>query len=146
SAVLGADLLQLVADLVDRDVPGDAGPLPVHQLHGIAQAAVTMHEFARRRALGAMRAAVDRRVPAGLLTDPHTVDDFAHHGAADGTMRADILPGDGACRQRPGNGGFSLADAAERQRAQCGKSAAGKAGAAQKGTTIEAGGLSPQLL
>src|SRR5262245_23324978 len=91
SAVLGADLHQLVADLVDRDVPGDAGPLPVHQLHRITQAAVAVHELAGRGALGTVRAAVDRRIPAGLLPDPHAVDDFADHGAADRAMRADVL-------------------------------------------------------
>ena len=139
-AVLGADRHQLVADLVDGDVPGDAGPLPVHQLHRIAQAAVAMHELARRRTLGAMRAAVDRGIPAGLLADPHAVDDFTDHGAADRAMRADVLLHDGACRQRAGGGGFRLAHAAERHRAQRGKSAAGKAGAAQEGTAIEAGG------
>ena len=32
-----------------------------------------MHQFARRCALGAMRAAVDRRIPSRLLADPHAV-------------------------------------------------------------------------
>ncbi len=145
-AVLGADRHQLVADLVDGDVPGDAGPLPVHQLHRIAQAAVTVHELAGGRTLGAMRAAVDRRIPAGFLANPHAVDDFTDHGAADRTMRADVLLHDGACHQRTGGGGFGLAHAAERQSAQRCKAAAGKAGAAQEGTAIEPRGLSGQLL
>ena len=35
-----------------------------------------MHQFAGRRALGAVRAAGDRRIPARLLADPHAVDHF----------------------------------------------------------------------
>src|SRR5262249_45576530 len=138
SAVLGADLHQLVADLVDRDVPGDAGPLPVHQLHRITQAAVAVHELAGRGALGTVRAAVDRRIPAGLLPDPHAVDDFADHGAADRAMRADVLLHDGARGQRTGNRGVRLADAAKRQRAQRRQSAAGETGTAQESTAVEA--------
>ena len=58
-----ADRHQLVADLVDRLLPGQPGPLPVHELHRIFQAAVAVHELAHRRALGAVRAAVDRAIP-----------------------------------------------------------------------------------
>ena len=95
-ARLAADLHELVADLVDRDVPGNPRPLAVHELHRIAQAAVAVHEFAGRGALGAVRAAVDRRIPARLLADPNAVDDFGDDGAADRAMRADVLADGGA--------------------------------------------------
>ena len=145
-AVLAADLGELVANLVDGDIPGNAGPLSVDQLHRVAQAAVAMHEFAGGGALGAMRAAVDRRIPAGLLPDPHAVDDLADHGTAHRTMRADILLGDGACRQRAGDGGVRLADAAGRKRTQRGQAAAGKTRTTQEGSAIEARDLPAQLL
>ncbi len=90
-AGLGADLEHLVADLVDGLIPRQALPLAVDQLHRIFQAAVAMHEFAHRRTLGAMRAAIDRAVPGRLLTDPDAVLNFGDHGAADRAMRADVL-------------------------------------------------------
>ena len=135
-AGLAADLHQLVADLVDRDVPGDAGPLAVHQLHRIAQAAVAVHQFARRGALGAMRAAVDRAVPARLLADPHAVRHFGDHGAADRAVRADVLA-DGGAGVTIESGGFRLAHARERQRADRGEAAGGEAGAAQEAAAVE---------
>src|SRR5260221_7077892 len=64
------DRLELVADLVDRDLPGDALPLPADHLERVAQAPVAVDDLARRRALGAVRAAIDRAVPARLLADP----------------------------------------------------------------------------
>src|SRR5215207_11465014 len=88
-ARLAADLHELVTDLVDRDIPRNTGPLPVHELHWVAQAAVTVHQFAGRGALGAVRAAIDRRIPARLLANPHAVDDFGDQRAADRAVRAD---------------------------------------------------------
>src|SRR3979411_1861892 len=90
-ARLLADGIELVADLVDGLLPGHLGPLPVHELHRIFQAAVAVPELAHRRALRAGRAAVDRRIPARLLADPHPVGDFRHHRAADRAVRADVL-------------------------------------------------------
>src|SRR6266851_10445931 len=86
-----ANLQQLVADLVDRSVPGDARPLPVDELHWIAKSPITVHEFAHRSTLGAMRSAIDRRIPARLLPDPDPVEHFRGHRASDGAMRADAL-------------------------------------------------------
>ena len=134
-ARLGPDLHQLVADLVDRDVPGNPRPLAVHQLHRIAQAAVAMHQFARRRALGAMRSAADRAIPARLLADPHAVRHFGDHGAADRTMRADVLADGGA--GDIGAGRFRLAHAGERERADGGETSGNQAGLAQEGAAIE---------
>src|SRR6185437_1151587 len=82
---------QLVADLVDRGLPGDAGPLPARELHRVFQPALAGDQFAHRSALGAMRAAVDRRIPARLLADPDAVGDFGSHGEAARAMRADAL-------------------------------------------------------
>src|SRR5262249_56744459 len=91
AARLAADVGELVADLVDRLVPGHARPLAARELHRVAQAALAMHELAHRGALGAMRAAVDRRVPARLLADPDALGDFSRHRAADRAVRAHAL-------------------------------------------------------
>src|SRR5664279_5100662 len=88
---LGADVLELVADLVDRLVPLDAGPLTVDQLHRIFQPAFAHHQFAHRGAFGAVRAAIDRTIPARLLADPDAVRHFGGDGAADRAVRADAL-------------------------------------------------------
>ena len=138
-ARLAADVRQLVADLVDGLVPGDAGPLAVHELHRIAQAAVAVHKLAGRRALGAMRAPADRRIPARLLADPHAVDDFADHRAADRAMGADVLA-DGGAGGRHRSRGVRLAHGRERQRAERGEAAGGEAGAAQEGAAIQCAG------
>src|SRR5664280_3557256 len=90
-ARLLADLAELVADFSDGLVPLDAGPLAVHELHRIFQAAFAHHQFAHRGALGSVRAAVDRRIPTLLLADPHAVGDFRRDGAADRAVRADAL-------------------------------------------------------
>ncbi len=134
-ARLGSDIQHLVADLVDRDVPGNPCPLAVHQLHRIAQAAVAMHQFARRRALGAMRSAADRAFPAWLLSDPHPVRHFADHGAADRTMRADVLADGGA--GHIGAGRFRLTNTGERKRADGGETSRGQARLAQECTAID---------
>src|SRR5215471_231121 len=81
-----ADLHHLVADLADRPLPGNAVPLAVDQLEGIAQAPVGVGQFPHRRALGAMRAAIEWTVPARLLTDPDVIGDLGNDGAADRTM------------------------------------------------------------
>ncbi len=142
-----ADREHLGADLVDRGFPGQLGPLAVDEFHRIFQAAVAMHQLANRRAFGAVRAAIDRRFPAGLLTDPHAFRHFGNDRAADRAMRADVLAdGDrGAGLGR--RAGFRLADAGQRQRAERGKTARDEAGAAQERPAIEAGvGLARQRL
>src|SRR5207245_157310 len=132
-----ADRGELGADLVDGLVPAHARPLAVDELHRIFQASIAVHELAHRGALGAMRAAVDRRIPAGLLANPYAVRNFRHHRAADRAMRADVLA-DGDLRA----GGrrrtcLGLAHARERQCAERGETAGYEAGAAQKSATIE---------
>ena len=96
-----------------------------------------MHEFAHRSAFGAMRATIDRAVPARLLADPHAVGHFRSHRAADRAMRADALAdGDrGAWRGR--RTGLRLAHAGERQRAQGRETAGSQARAAQESAAIE---------
>ncbi len=134
---LPANGRELVADLVDRLVPRHPGPLAVDQLHRVAQAAVAVHDLAHRGALGAVRAAVERAFPARLLADPHAVRHLGDDRAADRAMGADVLAqlDRGARgRRRPG---FSLADAAERQRAERGKTAGSKPRPAQECAAIE---------
>ena len=96
-----------------------------------------MHELANRGALGAMRAAIDRAVPARLLADPHAVRDFGDDGAADRAVRADVLAdgdrGAGSGRRT----GLGLADTDHRQSADDGQSTGGEAGAAQEGAAVE---------
>src|SRR4051812_5093755 len=135
-ARLLANLHQLVADLVDRLVPTQLGPLAVDQLHRIFQAAIAVHELARRLAFGAVRATIVRRAPAGLLADPNPVRHFGDHRAADRTMRADVLA-DGALRAGRRDARFCLAHASERQRAGRRETAGGEAGAAQESAAIE---------
>src|SRR5215467_3249131 len=115
---LFANSHELVADLVDRLLPGEPGPLAIHELHRVAQPAIAMHELAYSCALGAMRATIDRRIPAWLLADPHAVRDLRCDGAANRAVRADVLA-DGHLRaggrRRTGLG---LAHARKRQRAE----------------------------
>ena len=130
-ARLLADRHQLVADLVDRLIPGDAGPLAVDQLHRIFEPALAADELAHRSALGAMRAAIDRAVPARLLADPDAVRDLRRDGAADGAMRADALADDdlrARWRRRPGLG-LAHADRAAARRAPRGCRRRGPIGA-----------------
>src|SRR5262245_3797621 len=86
-----ADLHQLVADLVDRLIPRDLLPLTAGKLQRIAQAPIALHDFTGGGPLRAMRAPVDRALPAGLLADPHAVFNFGNHRASHRTMRANIL-------------------------------------------------------
>jgi hypothetical protein len=142
-AGLGADLEHLVADLVDRLIPRQARPLAVDEFHRIFQAAVAMHEFAHRGALGAMRAAIDRAIPRRLLSDPHAVLDFGDHGAADRTMRADVLFD---FRRRPDDlrAGLRLAHRSERHQAQRGARARSQTGPPQEGAAVENSGSQPR--
>src|SRR5215471_5011301 len=55
-----ADCREPVANFIDGDIPGDAIPLAVGELHGVFQPTLPGDQFAHRRTLGAMRSAVDR--------------------------------------------------------------------------------------
>src|SRR6056297_1006850 len=90
---LFADLHHAVADLVDRLFPADALPLAALFLHRILEAALAMRVLAHRRALGAMRAEVERAVPAGFLTRPDAVLHLGHDRTADRAMGADGFHG-----------------------------------------------------
>ncbi len=111
-------------------------PLATDHLHRVAQTPIAMGNLAGGGALGTVRAAIDGTVPAGLLPDPDAVLHFGHHGTADRTVGAHVLPDDAFGRRRAG--GLGLADAAERQGAKGGKAARRQAGAAQKGAAIHA--------
>src|ERR1700732_927285 len=87
-----ADFQKFVADLVDGLFPGDAGPLAIHELYRIAQAALAQYIVSDRCTLAAMRATVDWTVVIWLLAYPYPICDFGDNRATDRTMRADILP------------------------------------------------------
>src|SRR5260370_1382232 len=138
AARLLANFEQLVADLVDCGFPGEARPLPVHELHRIAQPPNAVHEFAHRCALRAMRAAIDRGIPTRLLADPYPVQHLRSHRASDRAMRADALANGCACGERTCRCRFRLANAADRQRAQRRETAAGNASPAQDCAAVDA--------
>src|SRR6476660_7774098 len=146
AARLLANLEQFVADLVDCGIPGNARPLPVDELHRITQPPNAVHEFAHGSALRAMRTAIDRGFPTRLLADPYLVQHLRSHRAPDRAMCADALANGCACGERACCRCFRLADAADRQRAQRGESAAGKARPAQECAAVEAAGLPGETL
>src|SRR6185503_65558 len=120
------------------------GPFAVFELHRIFQPTLAGDEFAHRSALGAVRAAIDRRVPTRLLADPDAIGDFGGDRAADRAVRADALADGRAGRERTGRGGVGLAHGGERQRADRGERAGGKPRAAQEGAAVDAGGRAGQ--
>ena len=107
----------LVADLIDGLIPGDAGPLPVDHLHRIFQAAVAGDELADRRALGAMGTPVDRAAEGGLLADPDAVHDLRRYRATHRAMGTDVLLDRHLGADRGGARRLGLADRAELDRA-----------------------------
>ena len=104
-------------------------------LHRIFQPAIAVHQLAHGRALGAVRAAVDRESQPGscpihtpLATSATTVQPTE--------QCADVLA-DGHLRTGRRRGPLPLAHAGERERAERGKAAGDQAGAAQEGAAIE---------
>ena len=134
---LRADVENLVADLADRLVPSDPRPLTVDELHRIFEPTFAAHQFAHRRALGAMRAAIDGTVPGRLLADPDIVGDLGQDRATNGAMGADAFAdrdlGAGWRRRT----GLRFAHRAERERAKR-RQSAGEPRAAQEGAAVEA--------
>ena len=86
-----ANFQELVADLVDRLVPGNAGPLSVHQLGRVLQTPFAMRVLAHRGALGAVGPEIEGAVEARLLTDPDALVYFGHDRTANRTVGADRL-------------------------------------------------------
>jgi hypothetical protein len=78
----------LLADLVQRLVPADALVLAVDQLHRVLQPVLAVTVLAHGRALGTVRAKVDRAVEHRLLADPHAVLDHRIDGAANRAVPA----------------------------------------------------------
>src|SRR5262245_40152499 len=134
-ARLGADFRHLVADLVDRGLPRNPGPLAIYQFHRVAKATVAMNQLAGRSTLRAMRPTVDRAFPARLLANPHSVRHFGYHRAPHGAVGADILANGGPADIR--TGGFGFLHAGKRQCTDCCKAAGDETGTAQESTTIE---------
>src|SRR3972149_5116790 len=82
------DREQFVADFLQRVVPTDLLPFAAGEFHRILEAMLAVTVFADRRALGAVRTEIERRIEHRLLADPYAV---LHHGidrAADRAMRA----------------------------------------------------------
>ena len=132
-----AYLQQFVADLVDGLVPGDPVPLAVDELHRIAQTTLVQHIVANRRALAAMRTAIDRAVVIRLLADPYAVGDLTDDRAADRAMSAHVLAaGDLRARRRWGTG-LCPAQTCERQCAERREAAGDEAGPAQEAAAVE---------
>src|SRR5690606_40256248 len=85
------DRKELVPDLVDRLFPADALPLAAHLLHRVLHPPRTVSVVAQCRALGAMRAEVDRTVEHRFLPDPHAVLHFGDGAATDRAVATDRL-------------------------------------------------------
>jgi hypothetical protein len=134
-----ADVEHLVADLVDGDIPADAGPFARDELHRILEPAVAVRMLARGRALGAMRTEVERAIEARLLADPDAVLHLGHDGAADRAVRAhrfldvDLAAGRG-CR------GFRLPHPAARDRRNGGEAADGEPRVPQERAPVHCAG------
>src|SRR5262249_44445186 len=130
-----ADRRQLIAYLIDRGIPGNARPLPVRQLHRVFETPLAGNELTNRRPFGAMRTAIDWRIPTRLLTHPHAIGDFSGDCAADRAMRADAFADRGP--RDVGASSFSSLDTRERQGADRGETGRYEAGLAQETTAIE---------
>ena len=76
--------------------------LAADQLHRRLQPVVAVAVLAQRRALGAVRAEVERRIEHRLLADPDAVLDHRVDGAADRAVRADGAADDDRLRRRAG--------------------------------------------
>src|SRR5204863_9874418 len=93
-----ANIEQLLGDLVVRLVPGHALPFAARKLHRVLEPMRVVQDavLADRRALGAVRAKVERRVKYRLLADPdavlhHRIDRAAHRAVrADGALDLDL--------------------------------------------------------
>ena len=122
-AALLPDREQLVADLIDRLLPGDALVLAVLQLHRIFQAVRMLGHavLAHRGALGAVRAEIERRVEYRLLPHPHAVLHHRVDGTADGAVGADGALDFGLATGGLVVGSLGTADQLERQLAGQGR-------------------------
>src|ERR1700761_7992373 len=135
------DVQQLVADLIDGLIPGDPCPLPVNELHRVAQPPIAGHVIPNRGAFAAMRTSIDGTVIVRLLSGPHPIGDFTNDGTTDGAMCADILAARDLCAfgWRFARGGSS--NTAELQGTQAGQGTCDQSGFAKKGTPIHSGAL-----
>ena len=136
-AVLLADLEHLVADLVDRLVPGDALPLAARQLHRVLEALVAVAVLAHRRALGAMGAEVEGRVEIGLLAGPDAVLHLGDDAAAHRTVRAHRPLDDGLAVGGFAGSSVGALHHAHGQGRGDGRAPGGEPGSAQEGATVD---------
>src|SRR5699024_2123172 len=84
-----ANLEQLVADLLDGILPGNALPLAVDQLHRILDALFAVPVLADGGPLGAVRTQIQGRVEIRFLPRPDAILHFRNDAAAHRTVRAD---------------------------------------------------------
>src|SRR5207253_2980814 len=133
----GADLHQLVADLIHRLIPGDSVPLAIDELHRIAQPALAMDVVPHGGALAAMRAAIDRAIPIRLLTRPDAVGHLGDDRTAHRAVRAHILaPRHGGAGRR-WRAGFGLAHGTDRQASERSEATGEEARSAQEAAAIK---------
>src|SRR6516165_3490362 len=88
-----------------------------------------------------MRAAIDRRVPARLLADPHAVHDFSGDGAAHSTVSTNVFANYCANAERSSDSGFGFADGPKWHRAEHGEAAGADPRTAQKRSPVESSAL-----
>ena len=133
------DRKQLVADFVDRLLPGNALVLAVLELHRILQTVRILGHavLAHRCALGAMRTQVERRIEHRFLPYPYAVLHHGVDGAADRAVRAHRAPDFDLAAFFSGLAcGLGLAYHVEGQLAcECAR-ACGHAGTLQKGAAV----------
>src|SRR5882724_7723554 len=77
------NLEELIADLIDRLVPGDPFPLAIDELHRVTETPISGYVIADRGTLAAMRPSIDRAVIVRLLASPHAVRHLADDRTAD---------------------------------------------------------------
>src|SRR5260221_2637611 len=91
-----------------------------------------------------MRSAIDRAVPARLLAKPDTILHLGCDRAANRAMRADALARLDRDPRFWRRAGFRVADATDRQRADRGKSAGCKTGAAKERAPVHPARFRPE--
>src|SRR5262249_20819759 len=88
-----------------------------------------------------MRAAIEGRVPARLLTDPHAVHDFSGDGAAHRTVGTNDFANYCAHAERSSATGFGFADGSKWNRAEHSEAAGADPRTAQKRSPVESSAL-----
>src|SRR5215469_16221561 len=88
-----------------------------------------------------MRAAIEGRVPARLLADPHAVHDFSGDGAAHRTVGTNVFANYCANAERSSDSSFGFADGPKWHRAEHGQAAGADPRTTQKRSPVESSAL-----